>query len=94
MMIPIGHENFIACDFVVSVLRPDSSPAKRLRKSAEESGMLINATNGRKARSIIILQNNQVIISILHPEKIKSRFEGRFYENSKNDGILRGKNNE
>jgi len=73
MMIPIGHENFVESDSIVVVLRPDSAPAKNLRRAADASSMLINATSGRKARSIIVLESNHIVLSALQPETLKMR---------------------
>jgi regulator of extracellular matrix RemA (YlzA/DUF370 family) len=73
MIISIGHGNFVKGASMVAVLRPDSSPARQLRRSAEEAGRLINATNGRKTRSIIVLQSGHIILSALQPERLKER---------------------
>ena len=73
MLISIGYENFVKRASIVAVLRPDSSPARQLRRSAEEAGRLINATNGRKTRSIIVLQSGHIILSALQPERIRER---------------------
>ena len=76
MIIPIGHENFVESNVIVAILRPESAPARKLRHGAHESGMLINATSGRKARSIIVLKSNHIILSTLQPETLKMRFKG------------------
>jgi regulator of extracellular matrix RemA (YlzA/DUF370 family) len=74
MIIPIGHKNYIESDSIVAILRPDSAPAKILRHSANESGKLINATSGRKARSVIVLKTNHVVLSALQPETLEKKF--------------------
>ena len=73
MKIPIGHKNYVNSDFIIAILRPNSAPARRLRQRAEKSKMLLDATNGRKARSIIVLQSNHVVLSALQPATFKSR---------------------
>ena len=75
MMIPIGHKNFVESANVLTILRPDSAPAKRLRRSAAESGTLVNATNGRTASSLIVLDTNHIVLSVLTVKTIKSRFK-------------------
>jgi len=75
MMIPIGYENFVDSDSIVVVLSTDSAPAMRLRRGAKESRRLINATSGRKARSLIVMKSNHIILSALQPETIKSRLK-------------------
>jgi len=73
MMIPIGHRNFVESTHVVSILRLDSSSARRLRRSAAESGLLVTATGGRTAKSLIILKTNHVVISALTVQTLRSR---------------------
>jgi len=75
MIIPIGHENFVAVEEVVVIQRLDSAPARAFKQVAEQSGRLINATNGRKARSMILMRSNHVVLSSLEVEAIKKRFD-------------------
>ena len=74
MMISVGYENFVNSSFMVAILKPGSSPLKKLRHKAEKERMLINATSGRKARSLIVMKSNHIILSALQPETIKQRF--------------------
>ena len=73
MMVPIGLENFIRADDIVAVIKPDSSSAKKLRRNAEDTQMLINATGGRKSRSLIVMKSNHVILSALQTTTMKER---------------------
>ena len=73
MMILVGYENFVNSSFMVAILKPDSSPLKKLRRKAENERMLINATSGRKARSLIVMKSNHIILSALQPETLKQR---------------------
>lgn len=72
-MISVGHENYVRGREIVSIVKPDSAPAKKLRLSAEAERMLINATGGRKARSIIVTKSNHVILSALQTTTLKER---------------------
>lgn len=74
MMIPIGHGNYINTDAMLAILKPDSSPVKRLRKRAEENDRLIDATSGRKTRSLTVLSSNHVVLSSLQPEALGRKF--------------------
>ena len=60
---------------IVAIIQPASSPVKRLKDSARENGRLIDATQGRKTRSIIITDSNHVILSAIQSETIASRFD-------------------
>ncbi len=73
IMLNIGFGNFVNLERVLSILDPDSSPMKRLREEAKQSKKLINATYGRKTRSVIITDSNHVILSSLQPETVINR---------------------
>ena len=83
MIIPIGHENFIEAEAVVAILNSDSSAARRLRQAAKELNKLIDSTAGRKARSLIVLRSNQVVLSSLQAAAIKKRFDSLMRDLSK-----------
>jgi extracellular matrix regulatory protein A len=73
MMVSVGYENFVNSDFVLAIVKPDSSPLKKFRHKAEAERMLINATSGRKARSLIVMKSNHIILSALQTETLKQR---------------------
>lgn len=67
---------------VVTIVTAGSSPMKRLKEEAKERGKLIDATQGRKTRSIIITDSNHIILSAIQAETIAQRLDGedeRFY---------------
>lgn len=74
-LINIGFGNMVSADKVVSIISPDSAPAKRYIQQAKESRMLIDATQGRKTKSIIFTMNDKLILSALQPETLAGRFE-------------------
>ena len=59
---------------VLSVVNPESAPVKRLIQDAKDEKLLIDATQGRRTRAVIITDSNHVILSYLQTEKILSRF--------------------
>jgi regulator of extracellular matrix RemA (YlzA/DUF370 family) len=73
IMMNIGFGNYVNLERVLSVLDPDSAPMKRLREEAKQSKKLVNATYGRRTRSIIITDSNHVILSALQPETVVNR---------------------
>ena len=75
MILSIGHKQFVESSSIVAILNPDSAPARRLRRGAAEAGMLMDATKGRKVRSIIVQNSNHIVLSALGPETIESRFK-------------------
>ena len=72
-MIHIGHDNFLNEGMVAVILQADSVHAKRVRDLADESGRLINATSGHKARSVIVLESNQVVLCALKTVTVNER---------------------
>jgi regulator of extracellular matrix RemA (YlzA/DUF370 family) len=73
-LINIGFGNAVSSNRVVAILTPGSSPMKRLKDEAKERGKLIDATQGRKTRSIIITDSDHVILSAIQAETITQRF--------------------
>ena len=76
MFVHIGFGNYINADQVVSVSRADSAPMKRLIQTAREQQILVDATQGRKTKSVITAMNGQTILSALMPETIALRLQG------------------
>lgn len=73
-LINVGFGNYVVAGRVVSIVSPASSPMKRLREDARTEGRLIDATQGRKTRSILVTDSNHVILSAIQPETISQRF--------------------
>ena len=73
-LINIGFGNYVLANRVVTIVSPASQPMRRLREDARNSARLIDATQGRKTRSIIVTDSNHVILSAIQPETISQRF--------------------
>lgn len=74
-LINIGFGNLVSTDKIIAVVSPDSAPIKRIIQDAKEQKMLIDATYGRKTRSVIIVESEHVILSAVNPESIGNRAE-------------------
>lgn len=74
-LINIGFGNLVSSDKIIAVVSPDSAPIKRMVQDAKEQGMLIDATYGRKTRSVIISESEHIILSAINPESIGNRSE-------------------
>lgn len=75
-LVSIGFGNVIYVSRVVAIVNPGSSPIKKLREEARERGKLIDATEGRKTRSIIVTDSDHVILSAIQVETIAQRIDG------------------
>lgn len=72
-MLNIGYGNLVAAARVIAVVSPQSSPMRRLREDAGARGKLVDATQGRRTRSILVTDSDHVILSAINPETIHSR---------------------
>lgn len=73
-LVNIGFGNMVSTDKVVAVVSNDSAPVKRLVQDAKERGAAIDATFGRKTKTVIILDNGSVVLSAIMPETVAGRF--------------------
>jgi regulator of extracellular matrix RemA (YlzA/DUF370 family) len=73
-LLNIGFGSTVVTDRVVAIVSPNSAPMKRLKDEAREDRRLIDATHGRRTRSIIILDSNHVVLSAIQAETISQRF--------------------
>jgi len=75
-LLNIGFGNTVVSSRVVAIVTTNSAPMKRLKEEAREDGKLVDATQGRKTRSIIITDSDHIVLSALQAETIAQRFEG------------------
>ena len=76
MLINIGFGNLVAENRIVSVISPDAAPAKRIMQDAREHHMLIDATSGRRTKSVIIADSGHIILSYMDCEKLQNAVNG------------------
>jgi regulator of extracellular matrix RemA (YlzA/DUF370 family) len=76
-LVNIGYGNMVMASKVVAVLMPDSAPMRRLKDEAKEQKRLLDATQGRKTRAIIITESDHVILSAVQVETLMQRFSGQ-----------------
>ncbi|MCM1025278.1 MAG: DUF370 domain-containing protein [Roseburia sp.] len=75
MLIHIGFGNIVNTAKIIAIVSPDSAPVKRLVQSAREKGMAIDATQGRKTKAVLVMENSQIVLSALLPETIAGRVQ-------------------
>jgi len=69
----IGFSNVVAVSRIVAIVTPTSAPMKRLKTEAKQNGKLVDASQGRKTRSIIITDSGHVILSAVQAETLVQR---------------------
>ncbi|MBW2039201.1 MAG: DUF370 domain-containing protein [Deltaproteobacteria bacterium] len=72
-LLNVGFGNVVVASRVVAVVSPSSAPMRRLKDSAKENGKLVDASQGRKTRSIVIVDSDHVILSAIQPETVAQR---------------------
>lgn len=75
-LINIGFGNIVAAGRVIAVVSPDSAPIKRIIQEARDSERLIDASYGRRTRSVVIMDSDHVVLSAVQPETIAHRMAG------------------
>ena len=74
-LLNIGFGNMVASGRVLAIVDPDSAPIKRVVQEARERGMLVDASYGRKTKSVILMDTDHVILSALTPDVLSARWQ-------------------
>lgn len=74
-LIRIGFGSTVSAERVLAVISPESAPIKRLVQEARERGMLIDASFGRKTKSVLLMDTDHVILASVSPEVLSARME-------------------
>ena len=74
VLLNLGYGNLVVASRVVAIVSPQSAPMKRLRDEASSRGKLVDATQGRRTRSIVVTDSDHVILPAINPDPIAARF--------------------
>lgn len=74
-LINVGFGNIVSGSRVIAIVSPDSAPIKRIIQEAKDRGMVIDATCGRRTRSVIVTDSDHIILSAIQTETIAGRAE-------------------
>jgi regulator of extracellular matrix RemA (YlzA/DUF370 family) len=72
-LVNVGHGNIVLAHRIVAIVALDSLPVKRLIESAKGSPKLVDATNGRRTRAVIVTESDHLILSSLEPATLAQR---------------------
>ncbi len=72
-LINIGFGSLVSAKRILAVVDPDSAPIKRVVQEARDRGMLVDASYGRKTKSVILMDTDHVILSALTPQMLNAR---------------------
>ncbi len=73
-LINIGFGNVVSANRIITIVSPESAPIKRIIQDARDQGILVDASYGRRTRSVIVMDSGHVILSAIQPETIANRF--------------------
>ena len=73
-LLNIGFGSMVAAGRVLAIMDPDSAPIKRVMQEARDRGMLVDASYGRKTKSVILMDTDHVILSALTPDVLSARW--------------------
>lgn len=87
-LVNVGFGNMVNGGKLVAVVSPDGAPVKRLVQSARENHRVVDATQGRKTKAVLIMEPDYLVLSALQPDTIAKRFlaNGLVEPESKNEG--------
>jgi regulator of extracellular matrix RemA (YlzA/DUF370 family) len=73
-LLNIGFGSTVVADRIVAIVQPNSAPMKRLRDEAKDNQRLVDTTQGRKTRAMIIMDSNHIVLSAIQAETISLRY--------------------
>ena len=73
LFINIGFGNIVSAERIISIVSPESAPIKRIIQEAKDAKTAIDATCGRRTRSVLIMDSGNIILSAVQPETIAGR---------------------
>lgn len=73
-MVNIGFGNFVNAQKVAAVVNPDAAPIKRLVQNAREEQRVVDATQGRRTKSVLVMETGQIVLSAVQPDTVARRF--------------------
>ncbi len=95
-LLNVGFGNTVIVEKIVAVINTGSSPARKLKEAAKADGRLIDVTEGRRTRSILIMESNHIILSSVQPDTIGQRMQAlqpvqnltEYFEQHKTSAVL------
>ena len=71
--IHVGFGNIVNKSKVIAIVGPEGAPVRRMVSNSRDSGTAIDATRGRKTRSVLIMEGDRLVLSALSPDALLKR---------------------
>ena len=75
-VINVGFYNYVVTEKIVALVSSESAPMRRLIQTLRKEGTLIDATQGRRTKSVIFTTGSAVILSAISQETLAKRIGG------------------
>lgn len=69
----IGFGNLVNTDRIVAVVSADAAPTKRIISAAKEKNLAVDATCGKKTKTVIIMDSGHIILSAKSPDRLDKK---------------------
>ena len=76
-LLHVGFGDYVSANRILAVIRPGSSPVRRLLDEAERKGLLLDVTHGRRTKAIVMLDSGHLVLLALQPETVANRLQAR-----------------
>lgn len=86
-LVSIGFGNIVQTNRIVAIVSPDAAPVKRIIADARERNLLIDASAGRKTRSVLVMDSEHIILSGLQSETIAHRLNAEWTEEAQSEDV-------
>ena len=86
-LVDVGFGSMISPRRLVALIGPDSAPVKRMIQEAREAGNLVDATYGRRTRSVLIMDSGHIILSAIESGAVSERMNKRERHSGEEDGL-------
>ena len=73
LLLHVGFSNAVKISRILAVVNPGSSPVRKLKEEARLEKKIIDVTEGRRTRSILILDSGHLVLSSVQPDTISQR---------------------
>ena len=74
-LLNVGYGNMVSTERLIAIISPDSAPVRRMIQDARDAGRALDATCGRKTRSVLVMDSQHLVLSPLQPETLAARLE-------------------
>lgn len=73
VVLNVGFYNFVLSEKIVALVSSESAPMRRIIQTLRKEGNLIDATQGRRTKSVIFTTGDAVVLSAISQETLAKR---------------------